>query len=79
MAYGCFDLNLFKGISITFLAYSCVIQIVPIYSVLVNPSLKRIKKAARRAVLVDGVFYASIALAGYFATYSQTAEVVLER
>jgi hypothetical protein len=45
----------------------------------VNPNEKRIKKIISRSVFVDVLFYVSIALAGYFSTYSQTPKIVLDR
>lgn len=51
----------------------------PIYSELVNPNEKRIKKVVSRSLLVDLVFYLSIATAGYFSTYNLTPPIVLNR
>lgn len=36
-------------------------------------------KVISRSILVDVVFYFSIALAGYFSSYSMTDHIVLER
>lgn len=38
------DLNIFTGASMTFFAYTCQVQMLPIYSELVNPSYSRMKK-----------------------------------
>jgi Transmembrane amino acid transporter protein len=46
---------------------------------LVNPNEQRIKKVVSRSILVDLVFYMTIALAGYFSTYNKTGELVLLR
>lgn len=51
----------------------------PIYSELVNPNLKRIKKVITRSVGVDALFYVTIALAGYFSTFDKTPKIVLDR
>ena len=51
----------------------------PIYSELVNPNERRIKKVVRRSLFVDLIFYLSIALAGYFSSYDNTGELVLLR
>ena len=51
----------------------------PIYSELQNPVYPRIVKVINRAILVDYVFYLTIASAGYFSTFSNTAKIVLER
>ena len=77
--YAWFDWNFFTGASITFFAYTCQVQLLPIYSELINPNEKRIKKIISRSVLVDVGFYISIALAGYFSTYIQTPKIVLDR
>jgi amino acid permease len=74
-----FDWNFFTGASITFFAYTCQVQLLPIYSELVNPNEKRIKKIISRSVLVDVMFYVTIALAGYFSTYNNTPKIVLDR
>jgi amino acid permease len=74
-----FDWNFFTGASITFFAYTCQVQLLPIYSELVNPNLKRIKKVISRSVFVDVMFYVTIALAGYFSTYDKTPKIVLDR
>jgi amino acid permease len=79
MEYAWFDLNLFTGASITFFAYTCHVTLIPIYSELVNPNERRIKKIISRSIIVDIVFYLSIALAGYFSTYNQTPSIVLKR
>lgn len=74
-----FDWNFFNGASITFFAYTCQVQLLPIYSELVNPNEKRIKKVIARSVIVDVAFYLTIALAGYFSTYDKTPQIVLDR
>mmetsp|Transcript_3214 Transcript_3214/g.5357 ORF Transcript_3214/g.5357 Transcript_3214/m.5357 type:complete len:351 (+) Transcript_3214:71-1123(+) len=63
------DLNIFVGCSMTFFAYTCQIQLLPIYSELVNPEKKRIYKVINRAIFVDVAFYMSIAVAGYFSQF----------
>jgi amino acid permease len=75
----CFDWNFFTGASITFFAYNCHVQILPIFSELVNPIERRIKKVAARSIFIDTLFYVTIALAGYFATYNKTPKIVLDR
>jgi amino acid permease len=75
----CFDWNFFTGASITFFAYNCHVQILPIFSELVNPNERRIKKIAARSIFIDTLFYVTIALAGYFATYNKTPKIVLDR
>jgi amino acid permease len=75
----CFDWNFFTGASITFFAYNCHVQLLPIYSELVNPNERRIKKVVARSISIDVLFYATIALAGYFSTYNKTPKIVLDR
>lgn len=77
--YACIDWNFFTGASITFFAYTCHVQLLPIYSELVNPNERRIKKVVSRSVFIDVIFYVSIALAGYFSTYNLTPKIVLDR
>ncbi len=77
--YACFDWNIFTGASITFFAYTCHVQLLPIYSELVSPNERRIKKVVSRSVIIDVFFYLTIALAGYFSTYNLTPKVVLDR
>jgi amino acid permease len=38
IVYAWFDWNFFTGASITFFAYTCQVQLLPIYSELVNPN-----------------------------------------
>lgn len=64
-----FDWNLLTGAALTFFAYTCQVNLLPIYSELVNPNEKRIKKVISRSIIVDVFFYITIALAGYFSTY----------
>lgn len=51
----------------------------PIYSELVEPNHRRIKKVINRAILIDLTFYLTIALAGYFSQFDNTEPIVLER
>lgn len=74
-----FDWNFFSGATITFFAYTCQVQLLPIYSELINPNERRIKKIISRSVFVDVMFYLAIAVAGYFSTYDDTPNIVLER
>jgi hypothetical protein len=45
----------------------------------VNPSEKRMKKVIGRSLTVDCAFYCSIALVGYFSTFSATPDLVISR
>ena len=51
----------------------------PIYSELVRPEARRIRKVISRSIAVDLSFYMVIAAAGYFSTYDHTPKIVLER
>lgn len=73
------DMNMFTGCSMTFFAFQCQVQLLPIYSELVNPEYRRVSKVIERAIGVDFFFYFSIAIIGYFSTFDQTATIVLER
>ena len=54
-------------------------QLLPIYSELINPNERRIKKIVSRSIFIDLLFYLTIASAGYFSTYDKTPAIVLER
>ena len=54
-------------------------SLLPIYSELVNPDYRRIKKVVNRSLILDSVFYLFIASAGYFSTFNMTSPVVIER
>ena len=79
LVYACFDWNLLTGMSITFLAYAVQAQVMPVYSELVNPNERRMKKVISRSVVIEMIFYFGIALAGYFSTYNYTQEIMLKR
>ena len=44
-----------------------------------NPVYRRIEKVVNRAIAVDYFFYLAVAVAGYAASFSDTATIVLER
>jgi amino acid permease len=76
-----FDLNInfFSGCSITFFSFTCQASILPIYSELVNPNESRMMKVIGRSLVIDTIFYCSIALVGYFSTFDQTPDLVIAR
>lgn len=71
--------NFFSGCSITFFSFTCQASILPIYSELVNPNEKRMMKVIGRSLVVDCIFYCSIALVGYFSTFELTPDLVIAR
>ena len=73
------DLNILSSCSIVFFAFTCQMSLLPIYSELVAPNYRRIKKVVLRALITDCVFYYIIASAGYFSTFNNTSPVVIER
>ena len=73
------DWNILSSMSIVFFAFTCQMSLLPIYSELVNPDYRRIKKVVNRALILDCVFYYIIASAGYFSTFNNTSPVVIER
>ena len=83
------DLNILSSCSIVFFAFTCqmsllpeklnMFSLLPIYSELVAPNYRRIKKVVLRALITDCVFYYIIASAGYFSTFNNTSPVVIER
>jgi len=54
-------------------------QLLPIYSELVRPSYKRIKKVVVRSLLIDFLFYTAICSAGYFSTYNFSPQIIIAR
>ena len=73
------DYNIFTACAVTFFAYSCQIQLLPVYSELVNPNHSRILKVIRRSILADMLFYMVIATSGYFSTFNRTQTIGVER
>lgn len=54
-------------------------QLIPIYSELVNPSYTRIKKVVVRSFIIDMVIYIFVACACYFSTFNYTNSIALTR
>jgi amino acid permease len=79
MSYFNLNINFFSGCSITFFSFTCQASILPIYSELVNPNETRMMKVIGRSLLVDCLFYCSIALVGYFSTFDHTPDLVIAR
>lgn len=73
------DWNFFSSCALTFFAFTCQIQLLPIYSELINPNYRRIKKVVVRSLLIDFVAYTVVACAGYFSTFNFTSTIVVER
>ena len=63
------DWNIFPNFAITFFAFSCHIEFVPIYDELKDSTMKRVKKVVNRSVGTNALFYLLIGMAGYFSTY----------
>jgi amino acid permease len=72
-------IDFFSGASITFFSFTCQASILPIYSELVNPNQDRMMKVIGRSLIIDCLFYCSIALVGYFSTLSDTPDLVIAR
>ena len=77
MAY--FDLNILTSFSLVIFAYTCQLNLFPIYSELVAPNYRRIKKVIVRAIAIDFIFYPLIAVAGYLSTFNKTGDVMIKR
>ena len=73
------DFDLFTGCAMTFFAFQCQVQLLPIYSELVNPNYRRVVKVIDRAISIDVFFYLTIAVAGYLSSFDDTKPIVLER
>lgn len=79
ISYFALNLDFFNGCSITFFSFTCQASILPIFSELVNPNEKRMMKVIGRSLLIDCLFYCSIALVGYFSTLESTPDLVIAR
>lgn len=73
------DWNFLSAAAIVFLSFTCQMQLLPIYSELVNPSYARIKKVVVRSYIVDLIFYLTFATAGYFSTFNFTNQIAIAR
>ena len=51
----------------------------PIYTELVNPNKRRMTKVIGRSLLIDCLFYCSIAIVGYMSTLGDTPDLVIAR
>lgn len=74
-----FDANILTSCSLVFFAYTCQLALLPVYSELVKPNYRRIKKVVDRAQSFHMVFYLLIGSAGYFSTFNATSDVVIQR
>ena len=74
-----FNWKIFQNFAITFFAYGCHIEILPIYDELQIPTSKRIHKIVHRSIFMNLFFFLTIGLAGYFSTYETTATIVIQR
>ena len=72
-----FDWNILTSFSLIFFAFTCQMQVLPIYSELVRPNYRRIKKVVHRALILDLLFYAFISAAGYFSMFNGTSDIVI--
>jgi len=74
-----FDWNFPLACAMVFFAFTCQLQMLPIYSELVNPTYKRIRKVIYRSFVIDLMFYAWLTSCGYWATMNYTNTVVIDR
>lgn len=77
--YATIDLSVSQQFAITFLAYACHIEFVPIYYELRRPTESRVMKVVKRGLSINAFFYLIIGMAGYFSTYEETPAIVIER
>lgn len=73
------DWNFFTAASMCFFAFTCQMQLIPIYSELVRPSYKRMSKVVTRSLTIDFLFYTAICSAGYFSTYNYSNQIIIAR
>lgn len=73
------DWNFFTACSMSFFAFTCQMQLLPIYSELVRPSYVRIKKVITRSLFIDAVFYTAICTGGYWSTYNYSPQIIVAR
>jgi amino acid permease len=69
----------FKGTATLFYAYSCHIGAFPVYRVLKNKVMRRVQKVFARSILLDGVFYTIVGIAGYLSSPIKTPDLIIER
>ena len=60
-------------------ALQCQVQLLPIYSELIDPEMRRISKVIDRSIAVDVLIYLTVAAVGYLSDFNNTATLVLER
>lgn len=68
-----------QGFAICVFAFNCQNHILPIYQELERKSTRRITKVISRSVFIMWFLYFTIAFAGYFSSFENTAKIVLER
>lgn len=73
------DWNFFSSCALTFFAFTCQIQLLPIFSEMINPNYRRIKKVVVRSLTIDFIAYSLVAFSGYFSTFNFTNTIVVER
>lgn len=67
----------FRALSIFMFAFTCQINIFSIYTELQRPSIRRMKKVARRSTSIIGLLYALIGVFGFLQHLDQTAPDIL--
>lgn len=65
--------------TVYFFAYTCQLQLLPVYHELQRRSHRRIIKVVNRAVLIQAATFFIMVLSGYFSTFQETKKIVLER
>lgn len=73
------DWSFFSNFSITFFAFGCHLEFVPICDELKDSNDNRVSKVVYRSVVTNSLFYLTIGMAGYFSTYETTKQIVIER
>jgi len=71
--------KILSACTVAFFAYTCQLQLLPVYCELQDRSVRRIMKVVNRAVGIQALTFFVITLAGYFATFELTAQIVLQR
>lgn len=71
------DGSIFSSITITFFAYTCHVNVFPIYSELKNRQPRRMFKVTNRSVALEVVLYIFVALFGYLCFHDDTQGNIL--
>lgn len=79
LVYYHFDSNTFSYFAITAFAFSCHMEFVQIVDEMAESNERRLSKVIFRSVFTNSLLYGLVAFTGYFSTYEETKNIVIER